>query len=160
MSFIKITLSLAFAVALSGCAAVGTHSSYADGKAKGSWFTSAKSNPVKAGKKNFRSNNYGLAERNFRQAVEASPRNAEAWLGLAASYDQLGRFDLADRAYDEVIRIKGPLPQILNNRGYSYFLRGDKAKARSILTRAAQSDPQNRQILGNLELLDSENSQT
>src|SRR5580700_6085426 len=37
-------------------------------------------------KENFREGNYGLAERYFRKAVEAGPRDAEAWLGLAASY--------------------------------------------------------------------------
>jgi len=58
-------------------------------------------------KKYFRSNNYGLAEKSFRSAVEKHPRDAEAWVGLAASYDRLHRFDLADRAYQEAIRIVG-----------------------------------------------------
>ena len=51
------------------------------------------------GKKQFRANNFGIAERYFRRAVETHPRDAEAWVGLAASYDRLRRFDLADRAY-------------------------------------------------------------
>ena len=51
------------------------------------------------GKKHYRANNFGLAEKHFRLAVEKHPRDAEAWLGLAASYDRLRRFDLADRAY-------------------------------------------------------------
>src|SRR5438067_3386871 len=54
------------------------------------------------GKRHFRANNFGLAERYFRRAVEKAPgetrRDAEAWLGLAASYDRLRRFELADRA--------------------------------------------------------------
>jgi len=48
------------------------------------------------GKKQYRANNFGLAEKHFRLAVEKHPRDAEAWLGLAASYDRLRRFDLAD----------------------------------------------------------------
>ena len=55
-------------------------------------------------KKYFRQGSYGLAERHFRKAVELHPRDAEAWLGLAASYDRLRRFDLADRAYAQAIR--------------------------------------------------------
>jgi Flp pilus assembly protein TadD len=51
------------------------------------------------GKKYFRTINCGLAEKHFRAAVEKHPRDAEAWIGLAASYDRLRRFDLADRAY-------------------------------------------------------------
>jgi len=37
------------------------------------------------GKKHYRANNFGLAEKHFRLAVEKHPRDAEAWLGLAAS---------------------------------------------------------------------------
>ena len=48
-----------------------------------------------------------MAERHFRKAVELHPRDAESWLGLAASYDRLKRFDLADRAYQETIRWSG-----------------------------------------------------
>ena len=40
-------------------------------------------------KQYYRQGNYGLAERYFRRAVESGPRDAEAWLGLAASYDRL-----------------------------------------------------------------------
>ena len=53
------------------------------------------------------------------------PRDLEAWIGLAASYDRLRRYDLADRAYDQAMKIAGPSAEILNNKGYSYMLRGD-----------------------------------
>ena len=48
---------------------------------------------IETGQKQFAAGNYGLAEKNFRAAVEATPDNGTAWLGLAASYDQLGRFE-------------------------------------------------------------------
>ena len=147
---------LIWAMIAGGCTATGTHSAYvAAGERQENWFTQATLDPLKKGKKNFRNNNIGLAEKSFRKAVESSPRNAEAWLGLAASYDRLGRFDLADRAYDEAIRLKGPLPQILNNRGYSYYLRGNFKKARLVLAEAAKGDPENTQIQGNLELVET-----
>jgi hypothetical protein len=82
------------------------------------------------GKKQYRANNFGLAEKYFRHAVELHPRDAEAWLGLAASYDRLRRFDLADRAYGQAVSIVGPTAEILNNQGYSYMLRGDYKRAR------------------------------
>jgi Flp pilus assembly protein TadD len=106
------------------------------------------------GKKHFRSNNFGLAERHFRKAVEAHPRDAEAWLGLAASYDRLGRFDLADRAYGEAIRLAGATPEILNNQGFSYLLRGDYGRARQKLEEAQAKDPANRYVQANLRLLE------
>ena len=49
-------------------------------------------------KKNDADGNDGLAERFYRQAIKERHNNAEGWLGLATSYDQLKRFDLTDRA--------------------------------------------------------------
>ena len=94
-----------------------------------------------------------MAERYFRRAVELHPRDAEAWLGLAASYDRLRRFDLADRAYAEATRLVGPTVEILNNQGYSYMLRGDYARARATLAQARRLDPNNRFVQNNLQLL-------
>jgi tetratricopeptide (TPR) repeat protein len=108
---------------------------------------------VQLGKRYFRSNNFGLAEKSFRNAVEKHPRDAEAWVGLAASYDRLHRFDLADRAYAEAIRIVGRTPEILNNQGFSYMLRGDYARARKALDDAQAKDPGNPYIQANLRLL-------
>ena len=105
------------------------------------------------GKKQYRAGNFGLAERYFRRAVEVHPRDAEAWLDLAAAYDRLRRFDLADRAYQNASAIIGPTAEILNNRGYSYMLRGDYAHARETLLAAAAKDPKNPYIRNNLELL-------
>ena len=105
------------------------------------------------GKKQFRANNYGLAEKHYRRAVESHPRDAEAWLGLAASYDRLRRFDLADRAYGQAIRIVGPTVEILNNQGYSYMLRGDYRRAREKLAAAQRREPDNKFVLSNLQLL-------
>ena len=109
---------------------------------------------VSLGKKYFRSNDYGLAEKSFRSAVEKHPRDAEAWVGLAASYDRLRRFDLADRAYAEAFRLIGPTTELLNDEGFSYMLRGDYARAHKLLQQAAAKDPTNRYVQANLQLLD------
>ena len=106
------------------------------------------------GKKYYRASNYGLAERHFRRAVESHPRDAEAWLGLAASYDRLRRFDLADRAYGQAVGILGPTVEILNNQGYSYMLRGDYKRAHAALAAAQRKDPANKYVQNNLRLLD------
>ena len=104
-------------------------------------------------KQYFRQGSYGLAERSFRRAVEEHPRSAEAWVGLAASYDQLKRFDLADRAYGQAIRLVGSTPEIMNNQGFSYMLRGDYARARTTLLAAQAKDPASPYIRNNLALL-------
>jgi Flp pilus assembly protein TadD len=105
------------------------------------------------GKKQYRPNNFGVAERYFRRAAELHPRDAEAWLGLGACYDQLRRFDLADRAYREVTRIVGPTVAILNDQGSSYLLRGDYKRARATLLQAQRKDPDNKYVANNLQLL-------
>jgi Flp pilus assembly protein TadD len=110
---------------------------------------------VSLGKKYFRAGNFGLAERHFRRAVELHPRDVESWIGLAASYDRQRRFDLADRAYDQAMKIAGPTAEILNNRGYSYMLRGDQRRARETLVEAQARDPGNAYIKNNLELLEA-----
>ncbi len=109
---------------------------------------------IKLGKKHYREQNFGLAERHFRRAVEAAPQNAEAWMGLAASYDKLRRFDLADRAYQQALAIRGPTPELLNNHGYSYILRGDYKNARIKLAAAKAKDPGNKYIQNNIDLLE------
>jgi tetratricopeptide (TPR) repeat protein len=106
------------------------------------------------GKKYFRSSNFGLAEKHFRRAVESHPRDAEAWLGLAASYDRLRRFDLADRAYGQAVGILGPTVEILNNQGYSYMLRGDYKRAHAALAAALRKDPANKYVQNNMRLLE------
>jgi Flp pilus assembly protein TadD len=122
--------------------------------AAGSTLTPSEPNDdLSVAKQNFRQGNYGLAERYFRRAVESGPRDAEAWLGLAASYDRLRRYDLADRAYDQLIKLAGPTPEILNNKGYSYLLRGDYARAQETLLAAQAKDPGNPYIQNNLALL-------
>ena len=106
------------------------------------------------GKKQFRATNYGLAEKYFRRAAENHPGDAEAWLGLAASYDRLRRFELADRAYNQAVQIVGPTAEILNNQGYSYMLRGDYKRARVKLTEAQNKDPRNKFVQNNIQLLE------
>jgi Flp pilus assembly protein TadD len=105
------------------------------------------------GKKHYKEQNYGLAEKHFRRVVEAQPRTAEAWVGLAASYDRLRRFDLADRAYSQATALVGPTPEILNNEGFSFMLRGDYKTARKKLLAAQAKDPESKFIQNNLDLL-------
>ena len=110
---------------------------------------------VSLGKKYFRAGNFALAERHFRRAVELHPRDVDSWIGLAASYDRQRRFELADRAYDQATKIAGPTAEILNNRGYSYMLRGDQRRARETLLEAQARDPGNVYVKNNLEMLEA-----
>jgi Flp pilus assembly protein TadD len=76
-----------------------------------------------------------------------------AWIGLAASYDRLGRFDLADQAYAAAEKLEGPTVRLLNNEGYSHMLRGDLKAARAKFQSALRLDPNNQTTLNNIKLL-------
>jgi len=115
----------------------------------------ASDEPLKLGIEHFNRGHFGLAERYFRDAAEKAPKDVTAWVGLAASYDRLARFDLADRAYAMAIRLAGETTEILNNLGYSYMLRGDLVKARRKFLKAYEREPNNPMIVNNLKLLNS-----
>lgn len=111
--------------------------------------------PLRLGMEHFSRGAYGVAERYFRDAVEKAPKDVSAWLGLAASNDRLRRFDLADQAYAQAIRLGGETVLLLNNQGYSYMLRGDLKRARQKFLKAYEQEPRNPIIVNNLKLLSS-----
>lgn len=108
---------------------------------------------VREGKRQFSSGHYGLAVDAYAKCVELDGLNSEAWLGLAASYDQVGRFDKADMAYAKVQSLIGATPSVLNNLGYSYLLRGNLDKSRTTLAAAYTGDPGNPYIQNNIDIL-------
>jgi Flp pilus assembly protein TadD len=146
---------LAVALALSGCAhdqAILSEPLYSEAPLE----TSALPETVKLvaeGKRQYSEGHYGLAVDAFAKSVEIDALNPEAWLGLAASYDQIGRFDAADKAYNKVQTLIGQTPSVLNNLGYSYLLRGNLDKARGTLAAAYHGDPGNPYIVNNIDIL-------
>ena len=161
----SISISLVVLLTLSGCSTSGTstHGGYSNSNSDDRYTGRANNVSLKGdkskrllikGQQFFSDQHYGLAEKHFRQAVETRSDNATAWLGLAASLDQLGRFDTADRAYAQLNDLKGNHPRVLNNMGYSYLLRGDYQKARRYLDKAQNLDPSLEQAQGNLHLLE------
>ena len=115
----------------------------------------ASDEPLRMGLEHFNRGHYAIAQRYFRDAVEKAPKDLTAWVGLAASYDRLRRFDLADQAYAQAIRLGGETVQLLNNQGYSYMLRGELLKARRKFMKAQALEPGNPLIANNLALLNS-----
>lgn len=110
---------------------------------------------LKMAQQHFLRGEFGLAEKHYRQTIESEPNNYEAWLGLAASYDQLGRYDLADRSYGRAKALMGETAAFLNNMGYSRMLRGDLARARKLMVRAQQKDPFDERIISNIQELNT-----
>ncbi len=146
-----IALVIVGALALSGCQTL-TSVNAVDTNVAANNQSAIAERKTSSAKQQFAAGNYGLAQKDFLAAVEATPKNGVAWLGLAAAYDQLGRFDLAEKSYQELIRLEGRKPAILNNYGYSYLLRGEVGKARSLLNEARALSPVNPRIEANWNL--------
>lgn len=108
---------------------------------------------VREGKRQFSAGHFGLAVDAYAKSVELDGLNSDAWLGLAASYDQVGRFDKADMAYARVQSLIGPTPSVLNNLGYSYLLRGNLDKSRATLAAAYSGAPGNPYVQNNIDIL-------
>jgi len=147
------------ALALSACNTVGDGivSSFGNSVAELELPSSVETYPddevLSVAKKQFVEGHYGHAARYYERAVEVKPNDPEAWLGLAASYDRIRRFDLADRAYREAARFVGDRAEYYNNIGYSYLLRGDPVKARINFLKARELDPSSVTINNNLDML-------
>lgn len=115
--------------------------------------TSSSHSFVQKATPHFMRGDYGNAIQFYRKAVESDPKNLNAWLGLAGSYDHLRQFKLANKAYQVAVKLAGYTPDVLNNLGYHYLLRGDTYRARKMLTAALQKDPNNQFIKNNVKEL-------
>lgn len=104
-------------------------------------------------KTSYEAGNFGYAARYFEKALKAQPRNMEACLGLAGSYDWLYRFDLADKTYAGCRKIGGETFAYHNNIGFSYILRGEYGRASVSLAQARRLQPGHPVIENNLRIL-------
>jgi Flp pilus assembly protein TadD len=151
--------SVLFALFLSACSATGgdlagsfgDKESQLNGPKSANFYSS--DDAIAAAKEYYHQADYGHAEVAYRKAVELMPTDGEAWLGLAASYDRLRRFDLADKAYARASEILGRRVEVYNDIGYSYLLRGDLLKAREYFLKAYEMDPSNPVVANNLAML-------
>ncbi len=158
--FLRGFVAIALCGLLGGCNGIAAPELVASGVAATGSIGSAEVLPDEAlagAKEAFRTRNFGISEEKFRRLVEQQSGNAEAWLGLAASYDELRRFDLADRAYQQVAKLSGESVALRNNRGYSYLMRGDRQRARQEFLAARAIEPANPYVLNNLAALEQEN---
>ena len=154
--FVRIGAAVVVVIGLAGCQPTVTPTPVPDavtGQNPGDVKYYPSDEPVRLGIQRFYEGNFGLAQQYFQNAVEKTPNDATAWIGLAASYDRLGKFELADRSYAAAAKLVGDTPRLLNNEGYSYMLRGELTKARAKFDAALRLDPGNATTINNLALL-------
>ena len=106
-------------------------------------------------KGHFRNGDFGYSAALYQRVVELSPKNAEGYIGLSASYDRLRRFELSDRVYASLFKITGGTAQYYNNVGYSYMLRGNLTAALTNFRKASKLAPDSVVIANNLQILSS-----
>src|SRR5436190_15314163 len=58
--------------------------------------------------------NVGLAAEAFRKALREQPDDVEAYAGLAACYDAMGRYDVSRQYYESALALAPKSPALLN----------------------------------------------
>ena len=160
MRYEALKAGLAFAIVLpvlAGCSSMGSMSSYGGKQQQvavvaniGDYTADA---ALAEAKGHFKSGDFGHSAALYQRVVELSPKNAEGYIGLSASYDRLRRFDLSDRVYMALFKIIGGTAQYYNNLGYSYMLRGNLTAALTNFRKAEKLDPGNAVVSNNIQIL-------
>ncbi len=101
----------------------------------------------------FRNSDFGYSAALYKKYIELTPNDPQGYVGLGASYDRLGRFDLSDKVYASLYDLSGGTAQYFNNVGYSYMLRGNLTAALTNFRKAHKLDPDNVVIDNNLQIL-------
>lgn len=155
---LKTGLAMAIVLPLlAGCSSMGSMSSYGGKQLQVAEIANIGDYTADAAladaKGHFRSGDFGHSAALYKRVVELSPKNAEGYIGLSASYDRLRRFDLSDRVYTALFEITGGTAQYYNNVGYSYMLRGNLTAALTNFRKAEKLDPGNAVVANNIQIL-------
>lgn len=153
--FFLPAFALLLALPLSACSTAFEDGLIDDGP-EYSQFASQQATLRSRAKAAFRQSDFAGAERTFRAALAKDPLDPEAWLGFAAASDRLGRFEVADKAYAQVIAIAGRRGEVVNNMGWSQWHRGNHAAAKLLFAEALTLAPGNPVIVANASAKSSE----
>jgi Flp pilus assembly protein TadD len=155
LAFVTIALT---AVPLAGCSSVLTgSSSFGNNKLEVAEISNigdyTADRALSEAKAHFRNNDFGYSAALYKRVVDLNSKDPQGYIGLGASYDRLGRFDLSDRVYQTLYSLTGGTAQYYNNVGYSYMLRGNLTAALTNFRKAKAIDPDNIVVANNLQIL-------
>ncbi|CAI2717450.1 tetratricopeptide repeat protein [Nitrospina watsonii] len=92
--------------------------------------TDKKSNEyVKDGLEYIEAQDFGQAERSFKQALEKNPKNAEAHYNLGGVYNYQGRYEDAEKSFQLALRYDPAHMDAHYSLGYTYEQMGNVDKA-------------------------------
>ena len=103
----------------------------------------ANKSPYERGTVHFAAGSFGLALQSFQQTLQRDRKNIAALNAVAATYDRLGRYDLARPYYGRALALKSDSVQTLNNIGYSSLMQKSAHRARRYLDAALKIDADN-----------------
>lgn len=106
----------------------------------------------RAGLAAWRSGNRDKAERFIGRAIASPAASWRAWNAAGVLADDRRDWAAADLAYANAAAAAPLDPMLLNNRGWSAFMRGDWPTARRLLQQAEALDGSNPRIRNNLQL--------
>jgi Flp pilus assembly protein TadD len=145
------------AAVLSGCSSLAGNSTFGKNKLTVAEISNigdyTADRAMAEAKAHFRNNDFGYSAALYKRVVELSPKDPKGYVGLSASYDRLGRFDLSDRVYASLYQLSGGTAQYYNNVGYSYLLRGNMSAALTSFRKAQKLDPDNIVVANNIQLM-------
>ncbi|MEP6714380.1 MAG: protein kinase [Terriglobia bacterium] len=93
---------------------------------------------------------YEPAQAEFRTALTLDPLNAQAWLGLASTYDAAGQRDRAQSAYRKAVELRSDDWTTLKQIGVSYFNKAQYSEAEPYFMQVVQLTPDNAKAWSNL----------
>jgi tetratricopeptide (TPR) repeat protein len=93
---------------------------------------------------------YGISIDHLNGELAQRPTSVAALNGLGASYDQLGRYDIARNYYFRALELAPTSSTTLANIGYSYLLQQRHEDAAAVLQLALQYDADNETAATNL----------
>lgn len=121
----RLAALLLCTVALPGCAA--GISSHDTARADMTVAQPALENSIyQRGKWHFQQGQYGLALDAFTMSLQMNPGAVREMNAIAACYDRMQRFDLADQFYRQALATDPTSVITLNNFGYSHLMRGEQ----------------------------------
>jgi len=105
-----------------------------------------------------RTDNFVLAEINYKKAIDLKPNHFDAFLGLGITFQKQSQFSEAIKCLEEAINIDRNFVDAYNSLGYTYKLKGDIQKAIEVYTNGIDVLFENiyYHILNNQEFIDEE----
>jgi len=76
-----------------------------------------------------RTDNFILAEKNYKDAIRLKPDHFDAFLGLGITFQKQGKFNDAINSIENALRINRFFDDAYNSLGFTYKLKGDFNKA-------------------------------